>query len=403
MLDLLPDDTTLSWVCQGDGVVGWGVAARLDTSGSDRFVEADRWWHRLYRQMEIDDEVRQPGTGPVAFVSVAFADHPGHSALIVPRVVVGQRDGVRWITSIGDGEEEATPRSAVRSPGTVRYGDGQLSATGYRAAVSEAVRRLNHGTGDDRIDKVVLSHDLIATTTDPLDARFLLRNLADRYPNCWTFAVDGLVGATPELLLERTGNEVRSRVLAGTAWPHEGRGAEQLAAELLDSTKNQSEHAYAVESLAARLRPFCSELAVPNEPSVLRLHNLMHLASDVAGTLQHASNGNASLLRMVGAVHPTAAVGGTPTAGAVRMIGELERMDRERYAGPVGWVDGEGNGELGIALRCAQLRHRSRTDGGDQIRLFAGGGIVADSDPDLEVAEAEAKMRPIREALEGLH
>lgn len=396
LLDLLPDGSPLSWVCRGDGIVGWGEAARLDTSGPERFAAADAWWQRLARQMDVDDEVRLPGTGPVAFASLAFADEPGGSAVVVPRVLVGQRAGVRWVTRIGEAEPVAA--EPVRAPGEIRYGDGQLSAAGYRSAVAEAVRRLNRGDPGERPDKVVLAHDLLASTSEPLDPRFVLGNLADQYPNCWTFSVDGLVGATPELLLERTGDEVRSRVLAGTVWPRDGHDPDQLAAELLDSAKNRSEHRYAIESLATRLDPFCTEMAVPSEPRVLRLHNLMHLASDVSGTLDPSLDGSASLLRMVGAVHPTAAVGGTPTAGAVRMISELERMDRGRYAGPVGWIDGTGNGELGIALRCARIQ---RTASGDQARLYAGGGIVADSEPDLEVAEAEAKFRPVREALEG--
>jgi menaquinone-specific isochorismate synthase len=192
---------------------------------------------------------------------------------------------------------------------------------------------------------------------------------------------------------------VRSRVLAGTAWPHDGVDADRLAAELIGSAKNRREHAYAVESLADKLRPFCGSLEVPTAPEILRLRNVLHLASNVSGTLREQDPPH-ELLRMLSAVHPTAAVGGTPTAEAVRLIAELERMDRERYAGPVGWIDADGNGEFGIALRCAQVM----SDNGDfsQVRLFAGCGIVPDSDPDLEVAEAEAKLLPVREALEGV-
>ncbi len=406
MLDLLPDADVLSWVRDGVGLVGWGCAARLDVFGPDRFSKADAWWREMCHRFEVIDSVGLPGCGPVAFASLAFADQPGQSVLVVPEVVIGERDGVRWITTIGDGSAEPPPPEPVRPPGMVSYSDGQLSTTGYREAVAEAVRRMRQ-TGE--LDKIVLAHDLLASTSEPLDARFLLRNLAARYPTCWTFAVDGLIGATPELLLERMGYEVRSLVLAGTVWPHEGHTTEQLATELLTSAKNRSEHAYAAESLADRLRPFCSDLTVSNEPEVLQLRNVLHLATNVEGKLSDCSalNGAASLLRMVAAVHPTAAVGGAPTDDAVRVIGELEGMDRGRYAGPVGWLDGSGNGEFGIALRCAQVEATATPDvgagrGGGKVRLFAGCGIVPDSDPDLEVEEAEAKLLPVREALEGV-
>ncbi len=393
LLDLLPEEATTCWLKHEDGLIGWGEAARHDTKGGDRFADLEAWWRDFTAGLIVDDEVRMPGTGPVAFSSLAFADEPGSSSAVVPRVIVGSRNGVRWITTIGDaGEEPVTP---VREPGTVRYSDGQLSAAGYRTAVEEAVRRMR--TGSD-VRKIVLAHDLLATTSEPLDPRFVLGNLAARYPSCWTFAVDGVLGATPELLLRRTGNEVRSRVLAGTSWPHDEVSVDDLAGELLASAKNRSEHAYAVDSLAESLSGFCDEMSVPDEPTVLRLRNVLHLASDVHGKLTGAEP--TSLLEMLDAVHPTAAVGGTPTPEAVRMISELEGMDRGRYAGPVGWLDGEGNGEFGIALRCAQVRDSE--DGPSQVRLFAGCGIVSDSDPEQEVAEAEAKLLPVREALEGV-
>lgn len=395
LLDWLPDKAALSWVRDGAGLVGWGEAARLDTRGSHRFAEADRWWQHLREQFDIHDEVRRPGTGPVAFASMAFADDPGESVVVVPRVVLGQRDGVRWLTTIGEEDATAEEPTPVRRPGVVRYSDGQLSTTSFREAVAEAVRRMQQDSG---ISKIVLAHDRMASTAQPLDTRFLLQNLAERYPNCWTFAVDGLVGATPELLLERADERVRSQVLAGTIWPRNGVRSDELAGELFASTKDRHEHAYAIDSLAATLAPFCSQLSVPEEPAVLRLRNVMHLASDVSGLLneQAAHNGTASLLRLVGAVHPTAAVGGTPTPDAVRAISELEGMDRGRYSGPVGWFDADGNGEFGVALRCAQIQDAST------VRLFAGCGIVADSDPDMEVVEAEAKLLPVREALEGV-
>jgi menaquinone-specific isochorismate synthase len=386
LLDLLPDrDGALAWVHGGEGLVGWGEVARLSTAGPGRFRDADRWWRSFAGRVSVDDEVGLPGTGPVAFASFTFADDAPGSVLIVPRVVVGRRDGVAWITefSHADGVHAVRP---VRPTGAVRYADGQLSVAGYRAAVAEAVRRMRAG----ELDKVVLAHDLLAVAERPLDARHLLAGLAERYPACWSYAVDGLVGATPELLVRRRAGAVWSRVLAGTIWP--GPTAEgDLGDTLLGSAKDRHEHRLAVQSLVESLRPLCASLTAPDEPVPLVLPNVTHLSSDVEGTLP--TRHPASLLELVAAVHPTAAVGGTPREVAVPMIAALEGMDRGRYTGPVGWVDAGGDGEFGIALRCAQLD-------GPVARLFAGCGIVADSDPDTEVREAAAKLLAVREVME---
>jgi menaquinone-specific isochorismate synthase len=391
LLDLLPaGEDVLAWLREGEGLVGWGVAARCAPAGADRFAQADAWWREFTAGLDVRDEVGRPGTGPVAFASLAFADEPGHSTLVVPEVVVGRRDGVTWVTEVGrPGAAGMRPVRPVRTPSGISYAEGELSVPGYRHAVAAAVDRLRGG----ELDKVVLAHDLVAripADEAPVDPRYLLHGLAAGNPTCWTFAVDGLVGATPELLLRTEGATVSARVLAGTVWPRDGVSADELAAGLLDSAKDRAEHRYAVESLAATLRPHCTDLDVPTEPSVLRLRNVSHLCTDVRGALAEHS----SLFTLAAAVHPTAAVGGTPRASAVALITELEGMDRGRYAGPVGWIGADGDGEFGIALRCAQIS-------GDAVRMFAGCGIVADSDPDTEVAEANAKLSPMRDALES--
>lgn len=386
LLDLLPDDRPLSWVRDGEGLVGWGEVARFTGTGAGRFAEADAWWRSFTARLDVRDDLQLPGTGAVAFASFTFADRSPGSVLVVPRVVVGRRDGHTWITEFaGDGVPAAMRRAMpVRAGGALHYDDGDMTVARYRRAVAEAVARMQAG----ELDKAALAHDLLAVADEPLDPRFLLAGLAHHYPTCWAYCVDGLVGATPELLLRREGDTVSSRVLAGTIWP--GNGGDDIGAQLMASGKDQREHAFAVDSLAATLRPHCATLDVPAEPSILALHNVSHLSSDVRGTLRDGS----SLLTLAADVHPTAAVGGTPRAAALRVISELERMDRGRYAGPVGWVDAAGDGELGIALRCAQLD-------GNTARLFAGCGIVADSDPDTEVREAAAKLVAVREALEG--
>jgi menaquinone-specific isochorismate synthase len=386
LLDLLPDrEGALAWVHGEEGLVGWGEVARLDTAGPARFREADRWWRSFAARLSVEDEVGLPGTGPVAFASFTFADDAPGSVVIVPRVVVGRRDGVAWITEFSHADAVHAVRPVCPS-GAVRYADGQLSVAGYRQAVAEAVRRMRAG----ELDKVVLAHDLLAVAERPHDARHLLAGLAQRYPACWSYSVDGLVGATPELLVRRRAGAVWSRVLAGTIWP--GPTAEaDLGDALLGSVKDRHEHRLAVQSLVDSLRPLCASLTAPDEPVPLVLPNVTHLASDVVGTLP--AEEPASLLELAAAVHPTAAVGGTPREIAVPMIAALEGMDRGRYTGPVGWVDAAGDGELGIALRCAQLD-------GPVARLFAGCGIVADSDPDNEVREAAAKLLAVREVME---
>jgi menaquinone-specific isochorismate synthase len=391
LLEMLPATAPLAWIRHGDGLVGWGEATRLQVSGPDRFARAVRWWRNLRSTAVVSDAVGLPGCGPVVFGSFAFADGPTPSTLVLPRVVLGRRAGRTWLTTVGGGSTMVPPlRRHVRSaPYRVEISDGALTAEQWRRAVAEAVDRIRAG----ELSKVVLARDLFARADGPVDVRHVLRALADAYPQCFTFTVDGLVGATPELLIRRFGAAVASRVLAGTVWRSEdaGEADAELAARLWDSTKEREEHAYAARSAADALRPHCSNLTVPDAPAVLALPNVVHLATEVTGTL----SSGASALELAGLLHPTAAVCGTPAAAAAAVIAELEGMDRGRYAGPVGWMDATGDGEWGIALRCAQVE-------GDQLRLFAGCGIVAGSDPDVELAETAAKFLAVRDTLDAV-
>ncbi|HEY6931987.1 MAG TPA: isochorismate synthase [Marmoricola sp.] len=391
LLDLLPDETPMAWLRRGEGIVGWGVAARCRTSGPDRFSDAADWWRVVSSQAVVRDEVGVPGSGLVALGSFAFADEPGDSVLVVPRVVVGRRGDSAWVTLVGDHELAPVPElsrtPAPRAPGGVVFTDGGISGAAWEAVVAQAVRRINAG----ELEKVVLARDLVAIADEQIDVRWPLRRLASRYEMCWTFHVDAMFGATPEMLVRRERGLVTSRVLAGTI-RRTGDDAHDLAlaATLARSSKDLEEHEYAVRSVAQSLRPYCSSMNVPEAPFVLHLPNVMHLATDVAGVVHDAEG--ATVLDLAAALHPSAAVGGTPTKVAVEMIAEIEGMDRGRYAGPVGWIDASGDGEFGIALRSAEVR-------GNEVRLFAGCGIVADSDPEAELAEAQAKFVPVRDAL----
>ena len=389
LVGLLPPTAPLSWIRRSDGLVGWGETARLHPSGPDRFSEGQRWWRHVAETSIVRDEAQVPGSGLVAFGAFAFADDPGSSSLVVPQVVVGRRGDLCWVTTISTGALERPPRlraSAPPSPpGQVVFSDAAMSGVAWSRVVAEAVRRIRDGS----LEKVVLARDLLADLDAPLDVRVPLQRLAERYPACWTFHVDGLFGATPEMLVRRERGLVTSRVLAGTIRRTGDDSSDlALAAALARSSKDLEEHELAVRSVAEALTPHCLSRNVPDSPFVLHLPNVMHLATDVTGVLSDET----SSLELAAALHPSAAVGGTPTAEAVALIAELEGMDRGRYAGPVGWMDAAGDGEWGLALRSAEYD-------GSRVRLFAGCGIVADSDPAAELAEAAAKFVPVRDAL----
>lgn len=388
LLELLPDSAPLTWVRGGDGLVGWGEYAKTVVSGPNRFSDARIWWHQQLEKLAISDSVHASGTGPILFTSFSF-DPDEDSILVIPSVVVGMRNGSSWITWIGD---QAQPKLFENTQNLedaeYNWGDGSLSPAEWQIRVSKAITKIE---GSD-LDKVVLARDLIINSHRTIDPRKILRNLSADYPSTWIFAVDGLIGATPELLLRLSRGMVTSRVLAGTiSKTGDDEKDLALAASLARSSKDLEEHSYAVQSVADALDTFCTSTNVPESPFVLHLANVMHLATDVTGALVESKKG-VDAFTILEKLHPSAAVCGTPTEVAARLIKEIEGMSRGRYAGPVGWLDARGDGELGIALRCGQI-----TD--NEIRIFAGCGIVAGSSPEKELSESNAKFAPMRSAL----
>jgi menaquinone-specific isochorismate synthase len=397
LLRVVPADAEggLAWVRRGEGMVAWGTAAQVRPRGPNRFDVARSWWAEVAASAKVRDRVRRPGSGLLAFGSFAF-DGASHteSVLTIPSVVVGRRDGQAWLTTISTGRRAPTvlwPRQTAAVPPPqpqVTFVDGARSGPSWMGIVAEAVTRIGRG----ELEKVVLARDLVAMVDGDLDLRQPLQRLAEQYPACWTFHVAGLLGATPEMLVRLDQGLVTSRVLAGTI---RRTGDDEhdlaLAASLARSSKDLEEHEYAVRSVAEALAPHCSSMNVPETPFVLHLPNVMHLATDVTGSV---SDGIDSLA-LAASLHPSAAVCGTPTEAAAGLIRALEGMDRGRYAGPVGWTDASGDGEWGIALRCAE---RDPADP-RRFRLFAGCGVVAGSDTEDELAESAAKFVPMRDAL----
>ena len=395
LVPLLDSRHPLLWMRKGEGMAGAGVALRLEFSGENRFVDACETWREVARLAQVTDPLQSPGTGLVAFGAFAFsATSALISTLIVPEIVVGKRAGVYWITRITavseSGDPIASPLPApVARPLGAEYRlsllPGQVKPDDYRASVEAAVARISAG----ELNKVVLARDLVGHLPAESDLRRTLTDLALGYPDCWTYAVDGLIGSSPETLVRVDHGTVSARVLAGTV--SRGRDAEadhEAAIALATSSKDLDEHRFAVASVVQSLQPHTRTLITSEIPFTLKLPNLWHLATDVEGTL---SDGSTSL-DLIAALHPTAAVAGAPTATALAMIDELEPFDRGRYAGPVGWVGADGDGEWAVALRCAQI-----AENGD-ITAYAGAGIVAESDPDRELIETKMKFRPIVEA-----
>ncbi|PRB01727.1 isochorismate synthase MenF [Microbacterium sp. MYb64] len=407
-----------AWLRRGDGIVAVGsetaAVVRISSGTEPRTAALSRAWDGIRSSARIDDAVRLPGTGLVAFAALVFDEaSAADSVLIVPRTVIGRHGGRTWITRIVDagsgGASIGDPAGGVPADGVVAdgvpaptalgphwagtLGPGAQTAQGYQASVREALAAI----ADARYGKVVLARDLVGTVPAGSDLRRLVRALSTEYPDTWAFAVDGLIGASPETLVTAQDGVVTARVLAGTA----ARGADAVtdaraAASLADSPKDNDEHAFAVRSVVASLAPHTTALDAEGGPFILELPNLFHLATDVRARL---SDG-ASALDLAAALHPTAAVAGTPTDAAIAAIRELEPFDRGRYAGPVGWIDGHGNGEWAIALRCAQF-DVTGTGSGQPIPLtaYAGAGIVAGSDPEAELLETRVKFRPIVDAL----
>lgn len=383
LIDLAPNGSSI-FIRGEQGLIGWGEAKRFVATGPNRISELAGAWRDYVDELEVDDSLEVPGSGPIAFGAIAFADDSAsESTLLMPRVVIGRRDERYWITTVDDAELPKVTAWGENQP--VNFEPGQLGRSEFAELVDRAVKLIEAGS----LEKVVLARDLVAEVPSSFDIRPALAKLQNRYPSCWVYAVDGMFGASPELLVRVSHSQVSARVLAGTA----ARGTDPsvdlaISKALAESHKNLAEHEFAVRSLVTALEPFCDHVDADTEPFSLQLPNLWHLASDVHGVLKEEG----SVLDLASALHPTAAVAGTPRAEALKVISHLEPFDRGRYAGPVGWIGSDGDGEWVIALRGAQLT-------GNRITAFAGCGVVSESDGESELTETDLKFQPILGAL----
>lgn len=452
-----------------------------------RIEQLRQAWRHEVGQASWVDQVRRPGSGPLALGAITFsATSQASSVLVVPQVLVGRDRQGWWLTRFELSPTTTAPRSEVfrgqpytpqlsfvrtvaenaaenagladildfvcaqgraasavktspagapahasgatstgspdvvaqtnapavvqTNPAAVESAKTSQSSTLSDSQWTGAVELATQALKQNRAIKVVLARDSYLSSSLTLGAA--LEHLATRFATTWTFSVDGMIGASPEMLLQLREREVFSRVLAGTARRRANMDQgelEQLANWLRGSPKNYREHQLAAASAVKALTPITEQLRV-SEPFALTLPNVIHLATDIYGQVA----GDTGALALVEALHPTAAVCGTPTAAAAQLIGELEGMDRERYAGPVGWVDWRGEGQWCIALRSGQVLSPTAQTAGTQggpagypmgnqpvgsVRIFAGAGIMPDSVAADELAETNAKMAPMRAAL----
>jgi menaquinone-specific isochorismate synthase len=400
LLDIAGESGPL-WQHGRAGFAGRGTATTITVPPGDP-TEAARAVHDALDAIEVDDNVGLPGCGPIALGALPF-DPMAAGELVVPEVIVRRaEDGTGWITTVTRVDAGSTPPTLddllqMVSPGGRGHGatiDGPTRftvttprpASDWCAAVQVVRDELRSGGAR----KVVLARELVIETDRPVRRSEVLDQLRRSYPTCMVFADGGFVGASPELLVARTDDVVRSHPMAGTAPRSSDPTTDaRLAADLLASAKDQVEHRHTIDMVHDTLLPWCSYLDEEAEPSIVAMANVQHLATLVEGRL---STPPASVIELMRALHPTPAVNGSPRSDALELIRRHEGIDRGRYAGAVGWVDRHGNGAWAVGIRSAEIQ-------GTRARLFAGVGVVADSDPAAELAETRAKFQALLGAI----
>jgi menaquinone-specific isochorismate synthase len=382
----------LLWRDEHGGVAAAGEAFRLDfpTGLADRSA-VGRVGEAL-RAVAVKDEVGLPGCGPLAIGALPF-DRTAAGSLVVPRRIVGRDGKQAWLTTVDPaGEYSAADDPAPLMTTAVEPPDQfnltpSLPHSDWKALVAATVERI----AAREFDKVVLARRIDIAANRPFVIGDVLARLAALYPSCMIFSIDGFIGASPELLIGRRGDQITSHPLAGTvARSGDAHSDQALVAGLMASPKARGEHQVVVDVLRHALAPVCAHLDVPETPSILGLRNVSHLATSITGRLHPATQETA--LELVARVHPTPAVGGDPRDAALPYMQKVEGFDRGRYAGPVGWVDARGDGAWAVAIRSAEVD-------GNRARIFAGNGVVSGSDPADELAETQLKLQALLAAL----
>ena len=397
---------------EGFAIAAFGAATVLSPAGPERFATVDREWASLLRESQIDGVAETRGVGPILIGGFSFDAGGPHTSrwegfpaahMIVPRVHVTTSSDGSWltVTRLADapGPTDEALRNAVReaaSSGTARNGNGSLGLKvvvdlpdgQWRSIVSDAVSVIRSGD----VKKIVLARSVSGAASHAIDPFDVLRRLESSQPDAFIYGYwrgdKVFAGASPERLAKLEGRTILASSLAGTvrrgATPEDDAA---LADQLRRSSKDIAEHAAVRDMLHDVLSDVSDNVTSSDEPEVMRLSNVFHLHTEVKAELRNGS----SLLDVVDLLHPTPAVGGSPRDAALEFIDEREELDRGWYAGPIGWV-GAKDGEFAVALRSGVIS-------GSGFSLFAGCGIVAGSDPELELTESELKLQPMKSAI----
>jgi isochorismate synthase len=365
------------FVRDGVGFAGQGIAHSISADTAADFL----------RTIDHDNQTSLD-VGPIAIGNIAF-QRMAPATLVIPRKVVGKDEaGNCWITTIDDASPTISPALASQPKPSTFNVEPITPIETYKKAVLAARDAVRSGA----ITKAVIAREIRVTSSIPIDVHAVLLRLRATFARSYRYSINGFIGASPELLVEVKGDRIRSHPLAGTT-PRTGdpKTDDELARKLIASMKDQVEHRVVIDVIHEMLLPWCSYLDWEPEPSVLQVANVQHLGTLIEG---HLSAVRPSVMEIVRTLSPTPALGGHPRDAALTLIAEVEELDRGPYGGAVGWVDGSGNGRWAVAIRCAELSDDRLT-----ARLIAGGGIVAASDPDAELAETQAKFQAMLSAI----
>jgi menaquinone-specific isochorismate synthase len=366
------------FVRDGVGVAGRGVAQRVDRNTAESCL----------RNIKDDNQSGVADAGPIAIGCIPFTSTDAHE-FVIPKVVIGKtQSGEQWITTVDDTEfefEQSQKPLAVASSFSVNPG---VSVDHYL----EAVRLTAEAVRENKLAKAVIARDIFVSSSQSFDIRAILLRLKASFGSSYRYLFEGFIGASPELLISVLGNQVKSHPLAGTV-PRTGNieTDTKFAQELIASAKNQLEHRIVIDMVRDTLLPWCSFLDWQADPSIVSVANVQHLGTEISGQL---SEPRPSVLDLAYALSPTPALGGAPREIALDHIAQVEGMNRGRYGGAVGFFNAKGDGKFAVSIRCAEFDDSQTT-----ARLFAGGGIVADSEPQNELAETQAKFQAMLAAL----